>query len=68
MEFSNSGEAGDSLPFEEWESAYEAARQHAAAGPRKQEIARVCESDPVQRMKKAAVTVAQWKQDYRTML
>ena len=68
MEFSNSGEAGDSLPFEEWESAYEAARQHAAAGPRKQEIARVFESDPVQRMKKAAVTVAQWKQDYRTML
>ena len=61
-------EAGASLPLEEWESAFEAARQHAAAGPGRQEITEVFESDPVQRMKKAAVTVAQWKQDYRTML
>ena len=60
--------AGASLPLEEWEAAFEAARQHAAAGPGRQEIAEVFESDPVQRMKKAAVTVAQWKQDYRTML
>ena len=50
------------------EAAYEAARQHAAAGPGREKIAEVFESDPVQRMKKAAVTVAQWKQDYRTML
>ena len=60
--------AGASLPLEEWEAAFEAARQHAAAGPGRQEIAEIFESDPVQRMKKAAVTVARWKQDYRTML
>ncbi|MBQ7534857.1 MAG: hypothetical protein IJT43_04475 [Stomatobaculum sp.] len=61
-------DAAVSLPLEEWEAEYEEARQHAAQGPGRQKIAEVFEGDPVQRMKKAAVTVSRWKQDYRTML
>ena len=57
-----------SLPLEEWEREFEEARHRAEAGPGKQEIAEIFESDPVQRMKKAAAQVKQWKQDYRTML
>lgn len=60
--------AETSLPLEEWEREFEEARHRAEAGPGKQEIAEIFESDPVQRMKKAAAQVKQWKQDYRTML